>query len=483
MDIGWSVQGATGVSLVLPEAEKTESLPEEDSFLCLVDATDEGGAQDVLLPVIALVHHSPLLLHQSLLETPSVEVPQDVATKEAATDESIILVEQAEPVDTSENIAHAGAQPPPLATSGGLFVQAVPLLSLQPLAEGATALVSPMPDVRASIPALLPDDVRVQTAPTLQAVLPQPEVAESDELAPDPKAADATPVSVTQTAQTVPKPAESQPMAVGYWRFLLAQSPAEPASDSVLPASPSPQAGAENAPKAMFAIGETTFPAVGMPKAPDDVAVAASKVPQADPTTTTMSAADKIQSTQPPSTVGLHVVVTPEMLAVTESSSPTARAPDILPQILSAVAGLDRLAAPGTPHAMAVFSGAATDEAAQTKPDIVEIRLDPEELGRLRISLEGEGDSMRVRIEAERPETLDLLRRHGERLIETLREAGYDQTEMQFASWSGQAGDSPHRPSVESQPEAAPETAEPLSVIPLLQPLAQFATAGLNLRL
>ena len=90
---------------------------------------------------------------------------------------------------------------------------------------------------------------------------------------------------------------------------------------------------------------------------------------------------------------------------------------------------------------------------------------------------------MRVRIEAERPETLDLLRRHGERLIETLREAGYDQTEMQFASWSGQAGDSPHRPSVESQPEAAPETAEPLSVIPLLQPLAQFATAGLNLRL
>ena len=29
----------------------------------------------------------------------------------------------------------------------------------------------------------------------------------------------------------------------------------------------------------------------------------------------------------------------------------------------------------------------------------------------------------------------------------------------------------------------APETAEPLSVIPLLQPLAQFATAGLNLRL
>ena len=121
----------------------------------------------------------------------------------------------------------------------------------------------------------------------------------------------------------------------------------------------------------------------------------------------------------------------------------------------------------------------------QTEPgqEVTEIRLDPEELGRLRITLEGEGEALRVRVEVERPETLDLLRRHGDRLAETLREAGYDQADMQFSNWSGERPQTAARAVFEmaTEPESEPLALSPLPSAPLARP-AIMAT-GLNLRL
>lgn len=116
-----------------------------------------------------------------------------------------------------------------------------------------------------------------------------------------------------------------------------------------------------------------------------------------------------------------------------------------------------------------------------TGQEMTEIRLDPEELGRLRITLEGEGDALRVRVEVERPETLDLLRRNMDRLADTLREAGYSQSDMQFSTWSGERQSTAAQPQPAFDIEAEPAPVAPAPLPSTSRPIA--AAEGLNLRL
>lgn len=114
----------------------------------------------------------------------------------------------------------------------------------------------------------------------------------------------------------------------------------------------------------------------------------------------------------------------------------------------------------------------------------IEIRLDPEELGRVKIALHQEGDALRVTVQAERPETLDLLRRHGDRLAQELRGAGYEGASMSFGGWSQGEG----RPSPDLAGHDAiladPSTALlPAGSPPASAPLLRAAGPGLNLRL
>ncbi len=66
-----------------------------------------------------------------------------------------------------------------------------------------------------------------------------------------------------------------------------------------------------------------------------------------------------------------------------------------------------------------------------------EIRLNPAELGRVRISLHTSDTGVIVSVLAERPETLDLLRRNSDILAQEFREIGYGAAEFSF----GQGGD------------------------------------------
>jgi flagellar hook-length control protein FliK len=70
----------------------------------------------------------------------------------------------------------------------------------------------------------------------------------------------------------------------------------------------------------------------------------------------------------------------------------------------------------------------------------VEVSLSPEELGRVRLSLHGNEAQMTVQIMAERPETLDLLRRHIDLLAAELRQQGF--TDLTFSFSGGGAGGS-----------------------------------------
>ncbi|CUK11972.1 Flagellar hook-length control protein FliK [Ruegeria denitrificans] len=62
--------------------------------------------------------------------------------------------------------------------------------------------------------------------------------------------------------------------------------------------------------------------------------------------------------------------------------------------------------------ARAVASQMATVVSARGQPGTIEVALNPEELGRVSIVLNGREDGLHMTITAERPETLDMMRRH-----------------------------------------------------------------------
>ncbi len=62
----------------------------------------------------------------------------------------------------------------------------------------------------------------------------------------------------------------------------------------------------------------------------------------------------------------------------------------------------------------------------------LELALAPEELGHLSISIKHDGDFVQVTVLADRPETLDLMRRHSAELVTELRQAGYSGASLSF---------------------------------------------------
>lgn len=63
----------------------------------------------------------------------------------------------------------------------------------------------------------------------------------------------------------------------------------------------------------------------------------------------------------------------------------------------------------------------------------IELRLNPEELGTVRLRLESVGDALSVSVQAERDETLDLMRRNIDLLSQQLRDIGYDTARFVFS--------------------------------------------------
>lgn len=76
----------------------------------------------------------------------------------------------------------------------------------------------------------------------------------------------------------------------------------------------------------------------------------------------------------------------------------------------------------------------------------VEIRLSPEELGRVKLSMVPGDVGMIVQLVAERAETLDLLRRHVDLLATDLQDLGYSGLEFSFSSEDREAPDQDRAP-------------------------------------
>jgi hypothetical protein len=85
---------------------------------------------------------------------------------------------------------------------------------------------------------------------------------------------------------------------------------------------------------------------------------------------------------------------------------------------------------------------------AKTGEGTMEIALSPDELGQLRLTLQADPqnpDRLIVMLNFERPETLDLFRRHADQLAEALRNAGFANVDIGFGQ-SGHGGNSAPRP-------------------------------------
>lgn len=158
----------------------------------------------------------------------------------------------------------------------------------------------------------------------------------------------------------------------------------------------------------------------------------------------------------------------PSQPAVTEAAPSPARA-------------APTAAAPPPPQQQAAGALAALirDSGAQVAGDArrIELVLTPEDLGRIRFDLTPGRDGLQVTLAAERPETLDLLRRHAGDLLAELEAAGYGGATLNFGS-GGNAPAAFAAPEPGFEPPDTPPTATPPQPRPVLR-----VAGGLDLRL
>lgn len=107
-----------------------------------------------------------------------------------------------------------------------------------------------------------------------------------------------------------------------------------------------------------------------------------------------------------------------------------------------------------------------------------EIALNPEELGRVRMVLSTSETGVSVSITTERPETMDLMRRHIDQLAAEFRRLGYDDVGFDFSG--GTTGGFGHE-DANSQPVATPDVDSPEPKIENTN--RAMAPGGLDLRL
>ncbi|MDW3223551.1 MAG: flagellar hook-length control protein FliK [Paracoccaceae bacterium] len=135
------------------------------------------------------------------------------------------------------------------------------------------------------------------------------------------------------------------------------------------------------------------------------------------------------------------------------------------------------IARPDTP----AMIGRQMAEILQRMPDRpVELMLNPEELGRVRMSISAGDAGITVSVLAERPETLDLMRRHIDQLAREFQALGYANINFAFnegqSDQSAQGKESP--PDGNGSKHSVPDTA-----VEAVDPIRLVASSGVDLRL
>lgn len=128
-------------------------------------------------------------------------------------------------------------------------------------------------------------------------------------------------------------------------------------------------------------------------------------------------------------------LLAPQVLAVALNPPPFAD-PQAAPLAIDAAPNAATPLAPNGPAAaQQPPSLAAQIIPHATKSGPVEILLNPAELGHVRFEIHQKGDHVQVILSAERPETLDLLRRNTDQLTAEFRDSGFAGSNLSFGQW------------------------------------------------
>ncbi len=110
----------------------------------------------------------------------------------------------------------------------------------------------------------------------------------------------------------------------------------------------------------------------------------------------------------------------------------------------------------------------------------VTVVLSPEELGAVRMVLLAKGETLILQIHADRAETLELMRRSADQLMQDLRSSGFTQVTLDFGQ-NRRHPAPPPQPAPVAQPYASGQQAPALTDTPA--PVRRLAAGGLDLRL
>lgn len=160
-----------------------------------------------------------------------------------------------------------------------------------------------------------------------------------------------------------------------------------------------------------------------------------------------------------------------------ETERPAAIAPPAVPLAtpLPAVAeAVPPAVAARAGHGPAPVSRQVADAVVRMRAEVTEITLAPAELGKLRITLSRDSHGLVVTLAAERPEALDLLRRHMDLLRQELAAQGEDDARLDFtAAGQGDGFAQPGRQDADPAIAALPrdEAARPASVKTVIRPV------------
>ena len=134
---------------------------------------------------------------------------------------------------------------------------------------------------------------------------------------------------------------------------------------------------------------------------------------------------------------------TPFMIA---SVSPAAT---VTPQLMQSPQSGTPSMDPGTPNSAAVERSAVSQviSAVTSRPvgGIIDVHLDPPELGRIEVVLEIVEQGLRATLVAERQATGEMLRRYGAELLQQFQDAGFDDVDLNFGQPGAGTGERPDR--------------------------------------
>lgn len=134
-----------------------------------------------------------------------------------------------------------------------------------------------------------------------------------------------------------------------------------------------------------------------------------------------------------------------------------------------------------TPRSVAQQMAQQTAQISAMAGGRVDLRLDPEELGRVAMQIHTEGDRITLIIAAERGDTTELIRRHLQELAGELRALGYRSVSLGFEDGRGGDGTPPRKKGGLDHQDPLPPGEGPSAAIP--HPSVEAPLTGLDLRL